>query len=106
MQPLLLESINISNTKKSYQTAFLQDQPILGSLVASGGSEQLIELLRKQLLPAQNGIWGITLLDDILVLRYLGNSTNEVRELFIQAWQIIRPHILGRESVKPRIWAT
>lgn len=105
-QPLLLESIKISKAKRSYQAAFLQDQPILGSLVASGGSEQLIELLREKLLPAKNGNWATTLLNDILVLRYLGKSTNEVRELFVQAWKTIRPHIRGKEAVIPRIWNT
>jgi urease accessory protein len=105
-QPLLLESIKISEAKKTYQAAFLQNQPILGSLIATGADEQLIDLLREKLPSCENGIWGVTLLDDLLVVRYLGRSTNEARTLFIQAWKILRPFTLGRKAVVPRIWAT
>lgn len=104
--PLLIESIKISAEKKRYQAAFLQDKPIFASLVATGADDILIDLLREQLSTLKHGIWGVTLLDDILVLRYLGKSTNEARELFIHAWKIIRPQTLGRDAATPRIWAT
>ena len=104
--PILLESIDISAEKKRYQAAFLQDKQVFGSLVATGGDEILIDLLRKQLSTYKHGIWGVTLLDDILVLRYLGKSTNEARELFTKAWEVIRPKTLGRGAARPRIWAT
>ena len=105
-QPLLIESMKISEAKQRYQAAFLQNQPIIGSMVATGVNEQLVETLREQLSSSEKGIWGVTLLDDILVLRYLGSSTNEARELFIEAWKLIRPHSLGRDVTEPRIWAT
>lgn len=105
-QPLLIESMKISEAKKQYQTAFLQNQPIVGSLVATGADEKLVDVLREKVSSSENGIWGVTLLDDILVLRYLGRSTNEARELFIEAWKLIRPHTLGRDVTEPRIWAT
>lgn len=104
--PLLLERLIISEKKKNYQAAFLQNKPILGSLIATDADTDLVETLREKLPVCHNGTWGATLLDDILILRYLGNSTNEARELFIEAWQIIRPNSLGRTATLPRIWAT
>ncbi|WP_136810776.1 urease accessory protein UreD [Desulfosediminicola flagellatus] len=105
-QPILLEALKISAGKNRYQAAFLQNQPILGSLIATGADDQLIDLLRENLPPSQAGSWGVTLLEDIVVIRYLGGSTNEARALFIAAWRLLRPRTLGKAAVIPRIWAT
>ncbi|GAB2195857.1 urease accessory protein UreD [Sessilibacter sp. MAH4] len=40
-----------------------------------------------------------------LVTRYLGGNAEQARKLFTQVWRIIRPNLLGREVVEPRIWA-
>jgi len=49
---------------------------------------------------------GITALDDILVLRALGNNTKQLQGLIIPIWNMLRPIILNRKPIKPRIWAT
>lgn len=50
--------------------------------------------------------WGITLLDDILILRILGRQTEPLQMVMIALWQLLRPLILNRAPVLPRIWAT
>jgi urease accessory protein len=49
---------------------------------------------------------GITQMKAILVVRHLGNSSEVARDLMMRAWQALRPLLLGREAVVPRIWNT
>ena len=49
---------------------------------------------------------GVTLIDDLLLVRYLGNSTENARRLFASIWQRLRPRTLGLAPNVPRIWAT
>ncbi|MBM9511006.1 urease accessory protein UreD [Desulfogranum marinum] len=105
-KPLLLEALNITKEKKPFQAAFLQNKPVVGSFVATGADNSLLESLRERLAHSQQDLWAATLLDDMLIVRYLGTSTVQAGELFLMAWKHVRPHILGREATPPRIWAT
>ena len=49
---------------------------------------------------------GATLIDDLLVVRYLGGSTELARRQFSTLWQTLRPRAFGRPASTPRIWAT
>ena len=44
--------------------------------------------------------------DGVLVLRALAAQAEPIRKLFIQAWHLLRPEVIGREAVPPRIWST
>jgi urease accessory protein len=105
-RPLLLEKLRITPQKHHLQAAFLRDEPVFGSFIATGGNESLLEHVRETLKLDTGGLWGATLVEDLIITRYLGPSVNEARKLFILVWQLLRPAILGRESRKPRIWAT
>jgi urease accessory protein len=48
----------------------------------------------------------VSVVDGVLVLRALAPQAEAVRNLFIAAWQRLRPRIIGRDAVLPRIWAT
>jgi urease accessory protein len=47
-----------------------------------------------------------TLVDGVLVCRALAPHADRLRQLFVTIWQALRPAMLGREAVAPRIWAT
>ncbi|WP_184013381.1 urease accessory protein UreD [Glaciimonas immobilis] len=49
---------------------------------------------------------GATQMKSVLVMRFLGHSSELARQWMTQAWQHIRPELLGREAVIPRIWNT
>lgn len=49
---------------------------------------------------------GVTRFPELLVARYLGNSTEAARDWCIALWRHLRPALLGREGVLPRIWST
>jgi urease accessory protein len=48
----------------------------------------------------------VTALPGLLVARYLGDSSEQARQLFARLWAALRPALLGREAHEPRIWRT
>ena len=50
--------------------------------------------------------WGVSLLPQLLVGRYLGHSAEAAREWLLQLWSALRPAMSGREAIVPRIWST
>ncbi len=43
---------------------------------------------------------------DVLVARYLGRSAERARAFLHETWRLVRPTLLGRAAVPPRVWAT
>ena len=48
----------------------------------------------------------VTLNGEFLTVRYLGYCTEAARLYFTEAWKLIRPLLIKKEAVSPRIWAT
>nr|A1SYX8.2 RecName: Full=Urease accessory protein UreD [Psychromonas ingrahamii 37] len=48
----------------------------------------------------------ITEINGLLVIRYLGHHAQECKQLFISLWQLLRPLLLNKTAVQPRIWHT
>lgn len=49
---------------------------------------------------------GLTLLDDLLVVRALARQVEPILMQFRALWRCLRPRLLGLEASAPRIWAT
>ena len=49
---------------------------------------------------------GVTLVDEVLVVRALGEQTEPMLELFTQLWMALRRGWLQKAPCSPRIWAT
>ncbi|MBC7574548.1 MAG: urease accessory protein UreD, partial [Herminiimonas sp.] len=49
---------------------------------------------------------GVTQLKSVLVVRYLGDSSQTARQVMLAAWRHLRPELLAREAIVPRIWNT
>jgi len=43
---------------------------------------------------------------DKLAVRYIGHSAERARAFLHGAWRLLRPAVLGRAAVPPRVWAT
>jgi urease accessory protein len=56
--------------------------------------------------PAREGRQGVTLLPDLLVARYLGHASESARQWLAAVWAVLRPALLGRQAIPPRIWNT
>ncbi|MBX9254381.1 urease accessory protein UreD [Desmonostoc muscorum CCALA 125] len=82
----------------------LAGKPIIGSLVWLGGavSPEMVEKIRI----LGNGVAeiGVSRLQHGLLCRYRGDSTSEVRNWFIDVWQLLRVSFLNRGKCVPRVW--
>jgi urease accessory protein len=76
--------------------AGLGGHTVCGTLVAAGPAAAT---------PRIDGL-AVTRLPDLLVARYLGDSSEEAKGLFVRLWAALRPGLLGREAQEPRIWRT
>ncbi|MEJ2317458.1 MAG: urease accessory protein UreD [Gammaproteobacteria bacterium] len=102
-RPLLIDRLAVDGASLS-GLATLRDQPVIATFVATGADKAILERARD--ISHQSTSTGLTLLGDVLVCRYLGDSTEQARKLFVAIWQAIRPMLIGKEAVLPRIWAT
>lgn len=50
--------------------------------------------------------FGVSVLPQLLVGRYLGHSAEAAREWLLQLWSALRPAMSGRDAIAPRIWST
>lgn len=50
--------------------------------------------------------FGVTHTRGVLVARLLGDDSETARRLMLTVWRRLRPHLLEREAVTPRIWQT
>jgi len=68
----------------------------------------LITAVREQAAAATDtrGRFGLTQMKQLTVARYLGDSSEQARLLMGMVWQTLRPTVIGREAVIPRIWNT
>ncbi|VVO56338.1 Urease accessory protein UreD [Pseudomonas fluorescens] len=82
----------------------LDGQPVFATLLVTGDIDsQLLERCRS--LP--NEVRGdLTQLPGLLVARCLASEALLARGWLIDLWRLLRPALLGREAVPPRIWST
>lgn len=53
-----------------------------------------------------SGKFGATQMKSVLLVRYLGDSSEVARRVMLAAWRVLRPALLGREAAELRIWNT
>ncbi|MEJ2174008.1 MAG: urease accessory protein UreD [bacterium] len=86
--------------------AGLRGQPVSGTLVAAAPEidDALLAACRRQ--APLRGEGGVTRLPQLLVARYLGDSSEAARNYFVALWRVLRPALTGYEAIEPRIWST
>ncbi len=102
-EPLLLERLTVTPEKLD-GAASLRGLPVSASMAATPATQTELERVR-EVLPDEP-IAGATLLDELLVVRYLGSSTEQCRSLFTLIWAVLRPAVVGCAACPPRIWNT
>jgi urease accessory protein len=105
-RPLLIDRWRVGGKRDLQGAAGLRNHPVVGTWLASNADPTVLTQARERLPQASQGVFGLTLLGELLVARYLGDSTEEARGIFQTLWQATRPLLLGREACPPRIWAT
>ncbi len=104
--PLLLERFRVVETEDLDRCAGLRGFPVTATFVATGCKEDMLSPLRDLLPLEEKALYGVTLIDEVLVARYLGHSTFAAHELLAKVWTLLRPEISGKNACRPRIWST
>ena len=106
-RPLLIERLTVvGGAPLLEQSAGLRGHPLTATLLATPAGREHLEAARAALPPLGEGLCALTLVDGVLVGRYLGAQAERARRCLIPVWRALRPLMLGREAQPPRIWAT
>ncbi len=85
----------------------LRGYPVYGNFVVYSSAINSSLLTSLQSITAGQGNCGVSRVeDDLIVARYLGDSSEAAHRYFRQLWKIIRPLALGLDACEPRIWNT
>ncbi|MES2563650.1 MAG: urease accessory protein UreD [Pseudomonadota bacterium] len=83
----------------------LNGHTVFATLVATLNMERgLLDACRA--VRTQDGTTGITCPPQLMIARYLGDSSEAAREYFQRLWSLIRPAVAGCAAQTPRIWNT
>jgi urease accessory protein len=91
------------------QSYGLAGHPALGTMLVVGARPAWLPIVRDLIAASPwRSHLSATLLGqgEVLACRYLGPSASRAREMFADVWAALRPHLLGRIAVPPRIWST
>jgi len=103
--PIFLDRLRLTGESAARGARWgLAGQEAVGTLLATPATRAHVDAIRE--LVADEPYAAVSLVDGVLVLRALAPQAETVRKLFISAWQRLRPAIIGREAVLPRIWST
>lgn len=87
--------------------AGLAGAPVYATLLAAGAKIPAELLARCREHNVDGGArYGVSVMDNLLVARYVGASCEQARAYFIALWRELRPLLAGRAAVTPRIWTT
>jgi urease accessory protein len=82
----------------------LSGKTVFATLLVTGeASSELLEACRNLQHPVRGDL---TQLPGLLVARCLADEALHARAWLIECWKLLRPALLGREAVLPRIWST
>ena len=104
-RPLLVDRLRVDSENR-VRLSLLAGRAVSGTLVITGAGAGEVRACRDLLAGGGTDDAAATLLEDLLVVRYLGNSTERARRLFTAVWQKLRPNTTGHPPHVPRIWAT
>jgi urease accessory protein len=106
-RPLWLENGRLEGGGAPLQSpVVLAGQPVAGTLLAASDKLDGHGLAACREIRPLNGAGAVTLLPGLLIGRYLGVSTEAAKNYFIKLWQILRPLVMNRDAVEPRVWRT
>lgn len=106
-KPQLLERLVVRGAKDLLRLSGLRGATVSATMVAVApqhGHLDWLELVR--LVLPEGSQFAATQIDALFVVRYLGHSAETARSGFTAVWQLLRPFIMQRPGVLPRIWAT
>ena len=106
----LVERLNTQGMTTISAPTGLRGLPMQGSFIAAPCERAHLEALQRILRNEAEKPYplpiGITLVDEVLVVRALGEQTEPMLAVFTRLWSELRQLWLGSAACVPRIWAT
>lgn len=107
--PLWLERANFAGGSPLMDSPVgLDKRTVCATMLATGTpfAPDLLAACRKHVPSEEGGRCGISVLPDLLIARYLGDSSESAHLWLNALWKTLRPPLLGIEAHRPRIWNT
>lgn len=105
-KPLVIERTHLRGSSELQGARWgLADYSVLGTMLITDANAQLLTLAR-EINVEGTALFSATLMNDVLVCRYLGWQGIEARECFARVWSAVRADWCGRAACRPRIWDT
>jgi urease accessory protein len=88
----------------------MQGFVVMGTMIATNADENILQQVRETI--AQQNLDSLeikissTLINDVLICRVLAHQVEAAKNNMILVWQTLRPHVMQRAAVIPRIWNT
>lgn len=102
-RPLLIESLRVDE-QVAQQRWGLGGATSSATLLASPADASHLQIARAVI--ARDVMTACTLVDGVLACRALGARSDLLKAYCLDLWSALRPTVLGRAVVRPRIWAT
>lgn len=106
----LVESLNIPSEEALIASVGMRGLAMQASFIAGPCTVEHRDTLENILQAIPGGDYpypiGLTLVDEILVVRALGEQTEPLMRIFTLLWSALRQQWLARSPCVPRIWAT
>ena len=104
--PLLQERLVIDGAHDIKRLSGLRGATVSATMLAVAPAQDPQHWLDVARAALPGADFAATQIDSVLAIRYLGDSAEAARAGFIQAWKALRPMILKKPAVEPRIWTT
>lgn len=107
--PVLLERVNIDQCSQQARWG-MAGRNALGTLIVYPAHARYLELARtaaeKLAANCTELSLACTLVDGTLCCRGFALRADRLKQAFIEMWSVLRPELMGRRAVPPRIWMT
>lgn len=106
-KPLLLDRLRLNGDRWELACRWgLAAHNTFGTFLAYPVARELRRALQADLDVEPSEVFGLSWVDGVLMGRCIASKADSVRRRFVSLWEQLRPTILERPAVAPRIWAT
>lgn len=102
--PVFMDRLRITGAHDLSKRTGQRGCSVAGTLLLNNMTIEAIDIVRKSLNASPE--FCITLVDSLVVVRYIGNSAQQAKTGFISVWAQLRYMLNQRSPCIPRIWAT
>ena len=105
-RPLLLERLSVSRESLGARWGLAGHVALGTALLFPAGLPELALARASAGANCAELMVACTLVDGVLVCRATARRTDQLKQAFVRWWRALRPAVLAREAVTPRIWST